>query len=428
MTRSTSFNPTGASITNASLEVDTQNTWVSGIYDDDKIVNPGYDAWKDVLNSDEAAKAFSNVTNQSGKSAVSAPFPIIDKFYSQEYKKYSNRELEPDRVYNVGSNTGNSKTSPNNKPSAPATPRDTTKSEASGKNGKFAVKYPIDLDFEQDHLRILRYAYSRNNDLNASGFVGNTAVSKDTRGEFRGMIALPMPKVSDSNAASWGESDVNMLQLGQMSGFKGMAAPQETSNRVAEWFRKMFQKRDVTGGAADAPGANQTNVLGDIGSIAGAGAAVLGTGIDTDTMLARSKGQIQNPNTELLFKGPALRDFQFTYEMVARSQREGEHIRKIIKWLKHGMAPKFMNRALMGTPDIFHLQYTQGGGSGNLLATANKFKDMALAQLTVDYAPEGYWSAYDDSQPVAVVLNFQFSELKPIYDRDQNEGKNDVGF
>ena len=87
-----------------------------------------------------------------------------------------------------------------------------------------------------------------------------------------------------------------------------------------------------------------------------------------------------------------------------------------------------MNRALMGTPDIFHLQYTQGGGSGNLLATANKFKDMALAQLTVDYAPEGYWSAYDDSQPVAVVLNFQFSELKPIYDRDQNEGKNDVGF
>ena len=66
-----------------------------GIYDDDKIINPGYDAWKDVLNSDEAGKAFSNVTNQSGKSAVSAPFPVIDKFYSNEYKKYSNAELEP---------------------------------------------------------------------------------------------------------------------------------------------------------------------------------------------------------------------------------------------------------------------------------------------------------------------------------------------
>ncbi len=425
MVRSVQFNPTGSSITNASLSVDTQNTWVNGIYDDDKIVNPGYDAWKDVLNSDEAAKAFSNVTNQSGKSAVSAPFPIIDKFYSQEYKKYSNRELEPDRIYNVGSNTGDSRTSPNNKPSTNPVRQDRNRSESSGKGGDFVAKYPYDLDLAQDHLRILRYAYSRNNDVNVSGYVGNTNVARDTRGEYRGMIALPMPKVSDSNAASWGESDVNLLQLGQISALKGLAAPKEDAKRIAPFFRSLFQKKTA---AADAPGANQTNAVGDAMTVGGAGIAVMGSGIDTDTMLARSKGQIQNPNTELLFKGPALRDFQFTYEMVARSDREGREIRKIIKWLKHAMAPKFMNRALMGTPDIFALQYRQGAGTGKLLATANKFRDMALAQLTVDYAPEGYWSAYEDSQPVAVVLNFQFSELKPIYDRDQEQGTDDVGF
>ncbi len=425
MVRSVQFNPTGSSITTASLDIDTQKNWVEGIWDENKIINPGYDDWEKVLNSDEAGKAFSNVTNQSGKDALSAPFPVIDKFYSQEYKKYTNRERDPDKIFNAGSNTGDSRTSPNNKPSTNPVRQDRSKTDASGKGGDFVAKYPYDLDLAQDHLRILRYAYSRNNDVNVSGYVGNTNVARDTRGEYRGMIALPMPKVSDSNAASWGESDINLVQLGLVSSLKGLAAPKEDAKRIAPFFRSMFQKKTA---GKDAPGADQTNAVGDGMSVAGAGIAAMGSGIDTDTMLARSKGQIQNPNTELLFKGPALRDFQFTYEMVARSDREGREIRKIIKWLKHAMAPKFMNRALMGTPDIFALQYRQGAGAGKLLATANKFRDMALAQLTVDYAPEGYWSAYEDSQPVAVVLNFQFSELKPIYDRDQEQGTDDVGF
>ena len=79
MVRSVQFNPTGSSITDASLEVNTQKNWVEGIWDNDKIVNPGYNAFKDVLNSVEAGKAFSHVTNQSGKDAVTAPDPVNTK-------------------------------------------------------------------------------------------------------------------------------------------------------------------------------------------------------------------------------------------------------------------------------------------------------------------------------------------------------------
>ena len=47
---------------------------------------------------------------------------------------------------------------------------------------------------------------------------------------------------------------------------------------------------------------------------------------------------------------------------------------------------------------------------------------MALRTITVDYAPDGFWSAYQDSHPVAIVMSLQFSELRPLYSSDhENE-------
>ena len=37
----------------------------------------------------------------------------------------------------------------------------------------------------------------------------------------------------------------------------------------------------------------------------------------------------------------------------------------------------------------------------------------------IDYAPDGYWAAYRDSQPVAVKMDLSFTELRPIYESDQ---------
>ena len=49
--------------------------------------------------------------------------------------------------------------------------------------------------------------------------------------------------------------------------------------------------------------------------------------------------------------------------------------------------------------------------------------------MAVDYAPNGYWSAYRDSQPVAVKMDLSFTELRPIYEQDQLETPADsVGY
>ena len=78
-----------------------------------------------------------------------------------------------------------------------------------------------------------------------------------------------------------------------------------------------------------------------------------GTDLDADTYLARSGGRVLNPNAEMLFQGPVIRDFSFSFLMIARNKEEGDEIRRIIRFLKLGMAPKFRNTTYLKNPDIF---------------------------------------------------------------------------
>ena len=83
------------------------------------------------------------------------------------------------------------------------------------------------------------------------------------------------------------------------------------------------------------------------------------------------------------------------------------------------MAPKFENIGFLANPDVFKLEYKNG--PTGLLKTVNRFNPggLALTTLKTDYAPNGYWAAYTDSQPVALKLSLAFTELRPIYEGDQ---------
>lgn len=77
------------------------------------------------------------------------------------------------------------------------------------------------------------------------------------------------------------------------------------------------------------------------GSLAAESAAkAVNLNVDADSLLARTTGNVANPNAELLFKGPDLRNFTFAYTLVARNADEGANIRRIIKFFKWGLAPK----------------------------------------------------------------------------------------
>jgi len=299
--------------------------------------------------------------------------------------------------------------------------------------------YPLDINLNQDHMKIKKYKYVRA-DVNMSKprrvekvrsqkiqVQGDKLIGSD----IMGSIFLPMPKAQDVNATAWGKSELNasgLLALGSaeladsifsLGGFIPSTSQQNREQRNLQEEAKKKQQRgdDTSGGSLGVfqAAVNQFNV-----SIA---SVLTGQELDQDTFLARTGGHVLNPNAEMLFQGPAIRNFNFSFTMIARSQKEGREIRNMIRFLKTGMAPKFRNTTFIATPDIFTLEYKNGPTDDDILKTANRFSPggLALTNMSVDYAPNGYWSAYRDSQPVAVKMDLSFSELRPIYEGDQTD-------
>ncbi len=304
--------------------------------------------------------------------------------------------------------------------------------------------YPFDIDPLQDHLKIQQWQYVRGN-INASG--ASTGPSQTTNiagesvkgSELQGSILLPMPKVVDVNGADWGENKLTAFGLGVLGATSGLAravglTPGETLDdkerkrlleaELASADIKVDNVDKLLSGLSQASQASQSALLTGATGFAG---NALGVNISPDTILARTSGVVLNPNAEMLFQGPVIRDFNFSFKMIARSEKEGAEIRKIIKFLKKGMAPQFRNSVFLKSPNIFTLEYRNAGG---VLDTVNKFNPggLALTTINVDYAPSGYWSAYRDSQPVAVKMDLNFSELRPIYQADQENDEKFSGF
>ena len=253
--------------------------------------------------------------------------------------------------------------------------------------------------------------------------------------KYYGCVLLPMPKVVDTNGCEWGESELNIFGLTAVQGAEqGKAIIGKIgSNRVSkleginaeEQDKKAVEQitaRAQRGGKLFKRFEGMGSALGNA-VVAENLARLTGQTISQDQFLARTSGRVLNPNAELLFQGPVLRDFNFDFLMIARSQKEGEEIRRIIRFFKSGMAPKFNDATFLKTPDIFTLEYRNGTRPGDVLKTVNRFSPggLALRTIAVDYAPSGYWSAYQDSQPVALKMSLNFAELRPIYAQDQNQ-------
>ena len=303
-------------------------------------------------------------------------------------------------------------------------------------------RYPYDIDTNQDHLKIVQYEYKRPgnpNTFNASSpKISGISDKNKPYGKYNGSVLLPMPKVSDSNGAEWGKSDLNVFGiaagglasdvLNDLDQGKplGNNALDSLSSKI--FGNEALDAEDQDTGFLNRIRANIVKGQNNLGNTATAGLAIgaqelsklAGINLSADEFLARATGEILNPNAELLFQGPVLRDFGFKFLMIARSSEEAAMIRNIIRFFKVGAAPRFLDGpALLGTPNVFQLEYRAGNKTLN---TVNRFNEMALRTITVDYAPDGFWSAYQDSHPVAIVMSLQFSELRPLYNSDhENE-------
>ena len=384
---------------------------------DGKVLAPSENDWTIAKDSDEALQSYNiaRYGKTTGQTSIDvADDDILNARYLVAFGNESNVETGPRSTGTSDRNFYNGGPQAFRPPSEVRLAYQTPASEA--------LAYPFNIDLGQDHLQINKFEYTR---TGANSSKPGDRISRNKK--TKGTVILPMPKVSDSNGAEWGESDLNVFGVGAVEALAQVGKLSSTA--VSGGFNLQEQMKGIKSFAQGVTLPTKGDLAGSAG-VAGAlgGSALLktlGISVSPDQLLARATGNIINPNAELLFQGPVLRDFGFQYLMVARSAYEGEQIRKIIRFLKEGAAPKYKNQALLATPDIFTLEYKTPGNRGIM----NKFNDLALRTITVDYAPDGFWSAYEDSHPVAVRMSLQFTELRPVYASDHQETPDDsVGY
>ena len=144
-------------------------------------------------------------------------------------------------------------------------------------------------------------------------------------------------------------------------------------------------------------------------------------------VFTRATGKVMNPNLELLFTGPNLRSFAYSFRFTPREEAEARMVRSIIKMFKRAMAPRRKGGKLfLESPHVFKLKYYFKGGREHPFL--NKIKTCALQNFTVQYAPDGSYMTYDDGSMTSYTINMTFGELNPIYESDIDESSNNMGF
>ena len=267
---------------------------------------------------------------------------------------------------------------------------------------------------------------------------GYTSYTQNPRTGFRrngnkqplGTILLPIPSnIQDGNSVNYTDDSMNSLVGAAVGGVEGLMSG---LGKVAgtdlfnlESYGDVINEQ-ITGAlkASDLTLEKAQNLATKY--FAGQALSVFGANVSVNQLLARQSGQIFNPNMELLFNAPSLRNFNFSFKMTPRSADESEEIKSIIRFFKRGMAPKVGGNGLyLNTPNVFELRYRQGNNEHSFL---HRFKQCFLTNISVNYTGDGVYSTYNDGTPVSMIMTLMFKELAPIYDIDyDSEGAEAVG-
>ena len=260
-----------------------------------------------------------------------------------------------------------------------------------GANNGRGLVYPIDRNPRQD-------------------FIMFTSVDR-CNNQFE-RCSLPIQGgIADNNAVDFAGGKLNPLQAAG-----------------AELAANVIEGNSTEKAVKEAREAAKTDNEGIKNFIAGAAAAAV-VGVDQDELLSRFKGAVVNPNLQLLFKGPTLRPFSFTFTLSPRSAGEATIVRRIVRFFKFNMAiQKSAGQLFLAEPRTFQIQYVNGDNPGEDHRGLNRIKRCALQACNVEYTPAGTYSRFNDDAGTMTQykIGLQFQEIDPIYSEDYEN--HDIGF
>ena len=153
-----------------------------------------------------------------------------------------------------------------------------------------------------------------------------------------------------------------------------------------------------------------------------------GLGANTSQALGRAQGAMINPNEELLFNGPTMRNRSYGWRLTPRNREESRAVMNIIRFFKQGMAAQVSSNGglFLKTPNVFHVQFFAGNGKEHPFI--GKLKKAALVSMTVNYVPDGTYMTLPDNSMTAYDLGLNFGELEAIFEDDYSMSTNDIGY
>tara|TARA_B100000927_G_scaffold285213_1_gene275027 strand:- start:1242 stop:2891 length:1650 start_codon:yes stop_codon:yes gene_type:complete len=235
--------------------------------------------------------------------------------------------------------------------------------------------------------------------------------------KYLGTVKMPIPnQLETSNGVSWGEGRANAFEAAAFMGTFGAIRNTIAGGNILD------QLKGTGKGVAELVNDFKDGVAGDANTLISAAASraalsKVNINVDPNQFVTRATGKAINPNLELLFAGPRLRSFQFSFNFAPQNPEDAKRARQIMRFFKQGMLPArgTSSDLYLLSPNVFRLGFMN---NGQRIKSLNAFKICALTNCAVNFTPDGMYQAYDDpvsiSQPIRSIMTLGFTELTPI--------------
>ena len=164
----------------------------------------------------------------------------------------------------------------------------------------------------------------------------------------------------------------------------------------------------------------------------------VGGNLSINDITGSTRGIVLNPNAELLYDSPDLREIGMVFKMVPQTADEAKQIKMICDAFRTASLPKY-GAGTKPTAGIGAKDKPLGSGASNFIRVPNlckftfmtgsdsntnvaQYKPCAITGVQVNYTPDGTYATYGDGSPVATEITLKFVETKLIFSSEIQAG------
>ena len=326
------------------------------------------------------------------------------------------------------------------------------------------LRYPRDLQIssQTDYINFKFFKYKPPFKRGGSGQSGYYQGGEgNIDGKVLNELLMYMPQdVSTSMSTSWGGKEITNAAAGMLAGYANLSTGDVGGvlQNVGAGLSGLNALPTSAGAALVRMGLNETGAQ---------------TNLTQNDILGGTAGIILNPNTELLFGGPSIRNIGFRFKMAARSEKEAQDMIRICRIFQYhahasfggestitkaalgglfsneqlnnninavqnggeidnspdaAIAPLLNNEQIsalsnsnnfVSIPDLCVFKYMTGSEQNPYI---NQYKACAITNVDVNFTPDGSYSTLIGGYPSAVELSLTLVETKIIYKDQINTG------